>query len=39
MFLVVLQIVGIDQDVIKINDNINVQKIVKNFIHESLKGG
>ena len=39
MFLVFCRVVEVDEDVIKVDGNIYVQKVTKNVVHESLESG
>ena len=39
MFLVVINIIGVDQNVVQINENAYIQEIGENVIHKTLKSG
>ena len=39
MFLVFRRFVRVDEDVVKVDGNIYVQKVTKNVVHESLESG
>ena len=39
MLLMVCRVIGVDEDVIKIDDHMNIQEVTKNVIHKSLEGG
>ena len=39
MLLVFRRVVGVDENVVKVDGNIYVEKITKDVIHESLEGG
>ena len=39
MFSVVVHVVGVDQDVIKVNDNTHIDQVHKNFVNKLLPCG
>ena len=39
MLLVFCRVVGVDEDVVKVDGNINVEEVAEDVIHESLEGG
>ena len=39
MFPVVIKIIGVDQNVVQINENTYIQEIRENIIHKTLKSG
>ena len=39
MFLVLGKIVRVDEDIVQINSNTNIKKILENIIHEALESG
>ena len=38
MLLMVRRVIGVDEDVIKVDDHMNIQEVTKNVIHKSLEG-
>ena len=39
MLLVFRRVIGVDEDVVKVNGNINVEEVTEDVIHESLESG
>jgi hypothetical protein len=39
MLPVILDVIGVDKDVIEVYDNRNVSKVGEDFVHETLEGG
>ena len=38
MFLMLRGVIGIDQDIVKVDDNIDVEQVGEDVLHESLEG-
>ena len=38
MLLMVCRVIGVDEDVIEVDDHMNIQEVTKNVIHKSLEG-
>ena len=39
MVTVEIGIVGVDEDIVQVNEDADIEEVAKNVIHESLKGG
>jgi len=39
MVMMEIRIIGVDEDVVQVNEDTNIEVVAKNVVHESLKGG
>ena len=39
MLLMVRRVIGVNEDVVEVDDHMNIQEVTKNVIHKSLEGG